>query len=135
MSDLWIATVESAVESGVDGLGSQFIGEFAALAAAFLWAAATLLFGKLGRQLSPLVLNLIKGVFAVVFIGVTIAARYSFGTDTGDVDLPIDAILYLILSGGIGIGLGDTAYFSAINALGARRALLLETLAPPILLS
>jgi drug/metabolite transporter (DMT)-like permease len=38
----------------------------------------------------------------------------------------------LALSGVIGIGLGDTAYFAAINRLGPRRALLLETLAPPI---
>jgi drug/metabolite transporter (DMT)-like permease len=35
-------------------------------------------------------------------------------------------------SGMIGIGLGDTAYFTAINHLGPRRALLLETLAPPL---
>jgi len=37
-----------------------------------------------------------------------------------------------MLSGVIGIGLGDTAYFRSINYLGARRALLMECLAPPL---
>lgn len=32
----------------------------------------------------------------------------------------------------VGIGLGDTCYFAAINHLGPRRALLLGTLAPPL---
>ncbi|MBF2078684.1 MAG: DMT family transporter, partial [Synechococcales cyanobacterium T60_A2020_003] len=42
------------------------------------------------------------------------------------------AIALLMLSGAIGIGLGDTAYFESLNCLGARRGLLLESLAPPI---
>jgi drug/metabolite transporter (DMT)-like permease len=37
-----------------------------------------------------------------------------------------------LASGGVGIGLGDTVYFAAINHLGARRALLMETLAPAL---
>lgn len=38
----------------------------------------------------------------------------------------------LVLSGAVAIGLGDTAYFETLRLLGARRALLLETLAAPI---
>ena len=38
----------------------------------------------------------------------------------------------MALSGVIGIGLGDTAYFAALNSLGARRTLLLETASPPM---
>ncbi len=112
------------------------IGEAAALTAAILWAAATLMFGRMGRQLAPVVLNLVKGLFAIAFILITLAiqpalpAAAASSTDTSA--FPVTATLYLLLSGGIGIGLGDTAYFSAINTLGARRALLLETLAPPI---
>lgn len=112
--------------------GSTFLGEGAALLAAFLWAAATLLFGRLGQRLSPLVLNLVKGVFAICFIGITLLIRTGFASNSTGVGVPPIATLYLVLSGGIGIGLGDTAYFAAINALGARRALLLETLAPPM---
>lgn len=114
-----------------------FPGEVAALTAAFLWAAATLMFGKMGRSLSPVVLNLVKGVFAIAFIALTLAVRSFFAPTVDPVALPKPAlstasVVYLLISGGIGIGLGDTAYFSAINSLGARRALLLETLAPPM---
>jgi drug/metabolite transporter (DMT)-like permease len=40
--------------------------------------------------------------------------------------------LVLMVSGVIGIALGDTAYFQSVQKLGARRALMLFTLAPPI---
>jgi drug/metabolite transporter (DMT)-like permease len=112
---------------------SQYVGEMAALTAAFLWAAATLMFGALGRQLSPLVLNAVKGIFAMGFIVITLAVRQA--TSEASVNLlhlPVQATAYLLLSGVVGIGLGDTAYFGAINTLGARRSLLLETLAPPV---
>jgi drug/metabolite transporter (DMT)-like permease len=39
---------------------------------------------------------------------------------------------FLLLSGVLGIGLGDTFYFEALNNLGARRTLLLQALAPPL---
>jgi drug/metabolite transporter (DMT)-like permease len=111
----------------------QYVGEMAALTAAFLWAAATLMFGALGRQLSPLVLNAVKGIFAMGFIVMTLTVRQA--TSEASVNLlhlPVQATAYLLLSGVVGIGLGDTAYFGAINTLGARRSLLLETLAPPV---
>jgi drug/metabolite transporter (DMT)-like permease len=41
-------------------------------------------------------------------------------------------LILLLISGVIGIGLGDTAYFNSLNYIGARRTLLLETLAPPL---
>ena len=115
---------------------SGFTGEIAALSAAFLWAASTLMFGRIGRQLAPVVLNLGKGLFALVFLGLTLGVRASLAAQTeytpSILSLPAVSAVCLIFSGAIGIGVGDTAYFSAINALGARRALLLETLAPPV---
>ncbi|MEL6159984.1 MAG: DMT family transporter [Cyanobacteria bacterium J06627_32] len=113
--------------------GMPFIGEGAALLAAFLWAAATLMFGKLGRQLSPLVLNWAKGIVAIALISLTLLLQTRlFQAGASQPALPVLSVVYLLISGGLGIGLGDTAYFSAINMLGARRALLLETLAPPM---
>ncbi|MEM9162744.1 MAG: DMT family transporter [Cyanobacteria bacterium P01_F01_bin.4] len=104
-----------------------FRGEFAALSAAALWALATLLFGRLGKQLSPLVLNLVKGSIAIALILLTLAVRQQLTTS-----LPAISVILLVLSGVIGIGLGDTAYFATVNALGPRRALLMEMLAPPL---
>ncbi len=105
----------------------MFQGEIAALSAAGLWAFATLMFGRLGKQLSPLVLNLIKGSMAVGFIVLTLAIRQQLL-----VSLPMGSVWLLLISGVVGIGLGDTAYFATVNALGARQALLLEMLAPPM---
>ncbi|MEM9978204.1 MAG: DMT family transporter [Cyanobacteria bacterium P01_D01_bin.2] len=105
----------------------MFQGEIAALSAAGLWAFATLMFGRLGKQLSPLVLNLIKGAMAVGFIVLTLAIRQQLL-----MSLPMTSVWLLLISGVVGIGLGDTAYFATVNALGARQALLLEMLAPPL---
>jgi drug/metabolite transporter (DMT)-like permease len=80
-----------------------------------------------GREISPLHLNLLKGAIAIALLGLTILVR-------GEL-LPVMTatnLCLLLLSGGIGIGLGDTAFFATLNCLGARRSLLMETLAPPI---
>ncbi|MDV3352221.1 DMT family transporter [Leptolyngbyaceae cyanobacterium CCMR0082] len=105
----------------------MFQGEIAALSAAGLWAFATLMFGRLGKQLSPLVLNLIKGSMAIGFIVLTLAVRQQLLAS-----LPMGSVVLLLISGVVGIGLGDTAYFATVNTLGARQALLLEMLAPPM---
>ncbi|RZM77975.1 DMT family transporter [Leptolyngbya iicbica] len=102
-------------------------GEIAALTAAFLWALSTVIFGRLGKSLSPLVLNLAKGGIAIALIVLTLVIQQNLQPQ-----LPPAAIFWLMLSGVVGIGLGDTAYFKSINHLGARRALLMETLAPPL---
>jgi drug/metabolite transporter (DMT)-like permease len=106
----------------------NFGGELAALGAAFLWAAASVLYGQIGQYLSPLRMNLIKNLVALAMIlGVLLpgGGRLFSGID-------LFAGILLALSGGIGIGLGDTAYFGALKHIGARRAILLMILSPPI---
>ncbi len=102
-------------------------GELAALAAAWVWAMATVLFGHLGKQLPPSVLNLAKGLVALVLVIITLLVlqRAPEGLDGRAWGL-------LLVSGVLGIGVGDTLYFTSINRLGPRRALLLETLSPPL---
>jgi drug/metabolite transporter (DMT)-like permease len=103
-----------------------FIGELAALGAAFLWAVSSVVYGILGQKLSPLWLNLSKGIIAIAMILVTLLVTSSSLPQIGWIPLS-----GLVLSGIVGIGLGDTAYFTTLNYLGARRTLLMETLAPP----
>jgi len=102
-------------------------GEVAALAAALIWAVSSTVYASFGRQLPPTVLNLTKGVVAIALILLTLGLR-------GEAWNAIDqvSLLLLIASGIIGIGIGDTAFFWALNHLGARRALLMEALAPPL---
>ncbi len=103
-------------------------GELAALGAAFLWAAASVLYGRIGQYLSPLKMNLIKNLIAVAMV-LAVLLPGGRGLFSG---IDLFAGILLLLSGGIGIGVGDTAYFGALTHLGARRAILLMILSPPI---
>lgn len=105
----------------------KYPGEGAALGAACLWAVSSVIYGSLGREIPPMHLNLLKGAIAITLLGLTLLVR--------GISLPAMTttnLCLLLLSGSIGIGLGDTAFFASLNCLGARRALLMETLAPPI---
>lgn len=105
----------------------NFTGELAALGAAFLWAASSIVYSLLGQTISPLRLNCLKASIALILIIATLVlTRQEFPS------LAILRIILLGLSGVIGIGLGDTAYFSALNQLGARQTLLIETLSSPL---
>ncbi len=106
---------------------TPFTGELAAIGAALIWAIASFVYTHLGQRLSPLILNITKGTISIGLILLTFVVRRDAlpQMDTG-------AVLLLVLSGAIGIGMGDTAFFACLNCLGARRALLLEALAPPL---
>jgi drug/metabolite transporter (DMT)-like permease len=104
-----------------------FGGELAALSAAFLWAVASVVYGRVGRHIPPVELNLLKGILALAMLGLTL-----FATRESLAAVEPLALALLALSGVVGIGLGDTAYFRSLECLGARRALLLGVLAPPL---
>ncbi|MDB9538797.1 DMT family transporter [Anabaenopsis arnoldii] len=102
-------------------------GELAALAAAALWAIASVVYGFVGNHIPPLGLNSLKGIVAIALLIFTILV-------TGE-SLPTSTptpIFLLCLSGVIGISWGDTAFMGALNYLGPRRVLLIGTLSPPI---
>ncbi len=104
------------------------LGELAALLAAFFWAGASLLFHRLGRSIPPLALNLHKGLLAGAGLGLVVLLRQEALPE-----LPLASLAWLAFSGTIGIGIGDTAFFAALNRLGERRTVLMaETLAPPM---
>lgn len=107
---------------------TNFNGELAALGAAFLWALSAVIYAHLGQKIPPLALNLSKGIIAIAFIALTLLVQGNYWP----ADMNGVAVGCLLLSGVIGIGLGDTFYFEALNHLGARRTLLLEALAPPL---
>ncbi len=106
---------------------TDFRGEIAALSAALLWAIASFIYARLGKQLSPLWLNLIKSSLAIGFIGLTFLIRQDEVPSLAGMNFGL-----LWLSGAIGIGFGDSVFFESLIALGARRALVLEAIAPPL---
>lgn len=106
----------------------NYIGEFAGLGAALAWAIASILFRRLGSTVPPLLLNLYKGTIAIAMLLILL-------TLSGELLAPIHLRAWglLLLSGAIGIGVGDTAFLACLNRLGERRTLLMaETLTPPM---
>lgn len=106
---------------------SRFGGETAALGAACLWAAATMCFRRIGQVIPPLRMNLLKNLLAALMLAATLLAtgEWPSGIETG-------AVALFLVSGAVGIGFGDSAYFGALRTLGARRSLLMLVLAPPL---
>ena len=106
------------------------LGEFYSLACALAWAAAVILFKKSGESLPPLPLNLFKNVLGLVLMVIT--ALIATGLPLPEI--PPGAILAALLSGFIGIGIGDTLYFRALNSLGASRMGIAQTLYSPFVI-
>jgi len=104
---------------------NHLLGGVAALSSAALFALASILYRRLGRKITPAVLNLAKGAIAVVLTVGVLAA-------TGFEIVPAREAILLGISGILGIALGDTAYFAALNRLGARRTLVLDSISPAI---
>ncbi len=102
-------------------------GELAAIAAAFFWAFSSVIYARVGERIAPLPLNFGKGIVAIALILITLALR-----DRLVPEMAASAAGWLVLSGVIGIGIGDTAFFAALNRIGPRRSLLFDTLTPPL---
>jgi drug/metabolite transporter (DMT)-like permease len=105
------------------------VGELAALSAAAVWAVASTIFTRLGKQdLSPLALNVIKCALALAMMMITLAVM---GGGLWPGGASVATLTALGVSGVIGLSIGDTAFFGALTRIGARRALLINTLSPP----
>ena len=107
------------------GLGPHLLGGLCALGAGACWALASVIFGRLGRTVAPLGLNLGKGLLALACLGAAL------GVDGLE---PVGPRAWLLLgaSGLVGIALGDTVFFQALRRLGPRRTLLMTTLIPAL---
>lgn len=100
------------------------IGIIAALTTALCWALAARLYRQLSVSFTALSLNFWKGLLSLMVL-------VPLGFFYGGKAVAVEHILWLLLSGAIGIGLGDTCFFLALTKIGDRLSLLVaETLAP-----
>lgn len=100
-------------------------GELAALATALCWAIAARLFLQLSSHFSALSLNFWKGSLTIVVLAL---ANLYF-----DLSFAVEhqQLVMLLFSGAIGLGVGDTLFFKALQKIGDSQSLLIaETLAP-----
>ncbi|WP_455198462.1 DMT family transporter [Kaarinaea lacus] len=102
---------------------SHLLGGFAALASAFLWALAAILFRRIGDSVSAMGINLAKGIVSIICMGLLLIPGGIF-------EISNDSLTALAISGLVGIVFGDTLYFLTLVRLGARKTLLIGSLIP-----
>ncbi|MEO0025301.1 MAG: DMT family transporter [candidate division WOR-3 bacterium] len=95
-----------------------FLGETLALFSALFWALAVILFKKSGETVHPLGLNLFKNMLALTLLIPTLIIFHTPLMPT----MPFADYLRFILSGLLGMTLGDTLFFMSLNRLGANLA-------------
>jgi drug/metabolite transporter (DMT)-like permease len=92
-----------------------YLGEVLSLLSAVVWALAVIFFRKSGEKVHPLALNMFKNTLALVLF---LPTMWIFGKTLLH-SAPISTYVLLLLSGVIGIGIGDTLLFKSLNILGA----------------
>jgi drug/metabolite transporter (DMT)-like permease len=107
----------------------EHFGELAALGTACCWTVTALSFEAAGRRVGSLAVNLIRLVIAFGLLT-------AFGWLVRGLPLPTDASarawLWLAVSGIVGFSIGDLCLFQAFVLVGARTAMLVMSLVPPI---
>ncbi|MBB4408090.1 DMT family transporter [Agrobacterium radiobacter] len=102
------------------------IYELAAVGAATCWAITGLLAAGPAGRLGALAFNRTRQLFVAALLGVYMFASGSWR------ELQPEALSSLLLSGFIGIFVGDTLLFTCLNRLGPRRSGILFALNAPI---
>ena len=90
--------------------GDKLLGIAAALGSAASWAVGAILFKRLGEQMSSFGMTLAKGAVSVVLLGIAVWA-------TGFESMDSQTVMLMVLSGVVGIALGDTFFFQALKDL------------------
>ena len=102
----------------------MFIGIISAFGATLSWTYACSIWRTQTNLYKPIEINFLKNIIAfIIFSPVILIFNYSTNTKY---------FLILILSGMIGIGLGDTFYLKSLNLIGTRKTLSIEALSPLI---
>ena len=100
------------------------IGIFSAFGATLSWTYACSIWRSQTNLYKPIEINFLKNVIAfIIFSPVILIFDYSTN---------YKYVLLLLLSGIIGIGLGDTFYLKSLKLIGTRKTLSIEALSPLI---
>ncbi len=98
------------------------IGILSAFGAATSWTYACFIWRSQTQKYQSIDINLIKNIIAFLIF---IPAFINLSSTT-----ELKNILILLISGIIGIGLGDTFYLKSLQTIGTRKTLSVETLSP-----
>tara|TARA_Y100001968_G_scaffold315951_1_gene343161 strand:+ start:355 stop:1221 length:867 start_codon:yes stop_codon:yes gene_type:complete len=100
------------------------IGFFAAISAVFCWTLGCTIWREESKELRPRQINIYKNILAsFFFLPVLLSIPWSS---------EIFSIFILMLSGIVGIAIGDTLYINSLKIIGTRKTLSFEALTPII---
>lgn len=97
-------------------MSQDTIGRICALLTAVSWAAAVVMFKRVGENITPLALNLFKNAVGITLLAITLLVIGESFSTLGQ--YPTRDILILIVSGVLGIAVADTLFFHALNRCG-----------------
>ena len=100
------------------------IGIFSAFGATLSWTYACSIWRMQTNIYKPIEINFLKNIIAFIIFSPTILI-FNYSTN-------FKYLLILLLSGVIGIGLGDTFYLKSLKLIGTRKTLSVEALSPLI---
>ncbi len=107
----------------------SFVGEFAALATAALWSFTSIFFTLASRLIGSYQLNKLRIPLAAIFL---FGMLFIITGRLWPENVGSPAYLYLIISGIIGLSLGDLCLFRAFVIIGTRLTLLIFAVSPII---
>jgi len=108
-------------------MSTIILGEIAALGAAVSWAVAPILYRRALFKMKPISANIVR---CASNAAVLVIILFAFGKAGAVAALPTEAIVVIVASGLIGLGIGDTLYMFGLNSVGVSRAVPLASSYP-----
>lgn len=99
----------------------QLIGIGAALTSALAWAGGAILYKKIGESASSFGMNVVKSILSLLLLGSVLAL-------VGIEHIHSEALVLLVISGLLGIAVGDTLFFEALLRVSPHIVVLLSLL-------
>ena len=103
------------------------IGELAALGASVSWAIAPILYRKALLNTKPISANIVR---TTTNAGLLVTVLLLFGLTGALTSLPTSTMIFVVASGIVGLGIGDTLYMIGLKHLGVSRAVPLAATYP-----
>jgi|GEM_PF-6639562 len=104
----------------------QLPATLSVILASIFWAIATQLFAHLGRDMSVTALNVFKAAISFCFF-------FVFNIFLFGLNLQIETLPWLVISGIVGFGLADILIFYSFSKMGPARTLMLSAFTPSIM--
>ena len=107
----------------------SYFGEMAAISAAICWSIAVIIFRSASKELSPFLITALKNTIALfLFIIFFLLLDISLWTNK----LLLSDYIKIIISGILGMGIGDVFFIYALSKIGANRVAIINSFEPAV---